>query len=215
MHKRKFVQLIKPMKTTKKIWNTIYTLVFIFLVAVAGLTALSAANIPGNYKLLVVQSGSMEPAIKQMSIVVVKPEPIYKVGDVITVTDPSNPKISITHRIVQVENNDYITKGDANKDPDLEKRPKKSVLGRVWFTVPFIGYPVAFSKTREGLIILIVIPATIIIYSELLSIKNETIKLLKKRKKKLSASQKLEMEIGEKEILTERWFHKLWKKFKE
>ena len=173
----------------RKIVKILYGLVFAVLIIVAGLVAISIIKIPGNYKPLVVQSGSMEPKILKGAIVVVKPQQDYQKGDVITVVEPANPKVSLTHRIVTVEEIDgrtfYTTKGDANEDADTEKRPKDNVFGKVLFSVPFLGYPVSFAKTRNGLIILVLIPATLIIYSELISIKNEIQKLIKGRKKVL------------------------------
>lgn len=174
-------------KLIRRIGKVLYGVIFAGLIIVAGLVAISALKIPGNYKLLVVQSGSMEPSIKQGAVVVVKPVSEYKKGDVITVSEPANPKISLTHRIFEVKEKDgktfYVTKGDANDTPDTEERPKENVLGKVIFSVPFVGYPIAFAKTKEGLIFLIIIPATLIIYSELISIKNEAKRLLKGRKK--------------------------------
>jgi len=196
-----------------------YGLIFAVLIVIAGLVAISALNIPGNYKLLVVQSGSMEPVIKMGSIVVVKPSGEYKVGDIITAKEPANPKESLTHRVTEIKERDgktfYVTKGDANDSPDMEERPKENVLGKVIFSIPYLGYPVNFTKTRNGLIILVIIPATIIVYSELISIKNEAVRLLKERKKrKLSQKEKLELEIGEEEIKVEKGIRELIRKIK-
>jgi signal peptidase len=202
-----------------KFGKIIYNLVFFVLVIIAGLVAISTLKIPGNYQLFVVQSGSMEPAIKTGSIVIVKPEEKYFKNDVVTVLDSANMKSPVTHRIFSVEEATggavFQTKGDANNTPDTEKRNIKNVLGKVIFSMPFIGYPVAYAKTRDGLIFLVIIPVTIIIYSELLTIKNETVKLLKDRKKrKLTKKEKLEIEIGEEEIKIERWYHRILKRVK-
>jgi len=172
----------------QKISKILYGFIFIVLVSIAGLITVSSFKIPGNYKLYSVQSGSMEPAIKKGAIVVVKPESNYQKGDVITVVEPANRKVSLTHRIFEVNDKDgkisYITKGDANKTPDTEKRPKENVVGKVIFSLPFIGYPIGFAKTRDGLIVLIIIPATLVVYSELQNLKNEAKRLLQVRKEK-------------------------------
>ncbi|MCD5396329.1 MAG: signal peptidase I [Candidatus Pacebacteria bacterium] len=82
----------------------------------------SLLPLPGNYKILVVQSGSMEPSIKTGSVVVVKPASDYKVGDVITFGPFSKTKPPTAHRIYQIKEKNgqivYITKGDANNSPD-------------------------------------------------------------------------------------------------
>lgn len=206
----------KVINIAHKIGKFLYGLIFVFLILVAGSIAISNLNIPGNYKIFTVQSGSMEPSIKTGSIVVIKPSENYNKGDVITVKELVNPKNTITHRVFEVKENSgktfYITKGDANKAPDPEERPKENVIGKVILSVPFLGYPIGFAKTRDGLIILVIIPATIIVYSELMSIKNEVQKLIKARKKrKLTLVEKVELEIGEEEIKTEKWYKKIFK----
>jgi signal peptidase len=214
MAKKKKKQKLSFIKTAKTAGRVLYGLVLALLVIVAATVAASALKLPGSFQLLAVQSGSMEPAIKKMSVVAIRPENSYQVGDVVTVSEPANPKVSVTHRIVSVEEKDgkilYVTKGDANEDADTEKRPKENVLGEVLFSVPFLGYPVSFAKTRDGLIILIIIPATLIVYSELMNIKKEAKRLiLERRKRKLTLVEKAEVEVGEEEIKAERWYHKL------
>ncbi len=198
------------MNKIKNIGKIIYWLILIALFLVAGLTAISALNFPGNYKMMVVLSGSMEPTIKTGSIVVVKPESIYKEGDVITFKDPNKPKYSITHRIAEIKGDKFITKGDANKAADNDNIGKNQVLGKLLLAVPFVGYPVNFAKTQNGLIILIIIPAVIIIYSELLNIKNETKRLIEARKKrKLTTEEKIKEKIGEEMIKAEKEIKKV------
>jgi len=173
-------------KKIKKLGKVLRCSIFAAMVFIAGLATVLTLKIPGNYKILLVQSGSMEPAIKRMGVVVTKSETEYRKDDIITVAEPANPEVSLTHRIVGVEEKAgqvfYTTKGDANEDADTEKRPKKNVLGKVIFSVPYLGYPVSFAKTQTGLIVMIIIPAVIIVYSELLNIKKEIKNLIDKKK---------------------------------
>ena len=162
------MQLGIPMKV-------IYWLVLAALILVPGLTV-------GNYKLLVVLSGSMEPTIKTGSIVVVKPQSSYQTGDVITFSEKNNPKITTTHRVFGINDGGFITKGDANNSTDSARVATGQIIGKTIFSVPYLGYPVSFAKTQQGLLLLVIIPAIIIIYSEILTIKNEILKLLKKIK---------------------------------
>jgi len=80
---------------------------------------------------MVVQSGSMEPAIHTGSVVMVKPASDYKIGDVITFGEVSKTKAPITHRIYDIKvvdgNPVYITKGDANNAPDARESSKRDV----------------------------------------------------------------------------------------
>jgi signal peptidase len=178
----------KFIKTIRETGKVLYWLIFAGLIIVAGTIAISNLKIPGNYKIFAVQSGSMEPNIKTGAIVFVKPFENYQKDDIITVQDSTNHKNTVTHRIFEVKetkgSTTYVTKGDANDIPDVEEKLKENVLGKVVFSVPLLGYLISFAKTRDGLIVLVIIPATLIIYSELTTVKNEIIKFIKERKKK-------------------------------
>jgi len=169
------------------------------VITTALLSAMSVLGFPQGLRTFVVQSGSMEPAIKTGSLVFVMPQSDYQVDDIVTAkldkdADIKNPAATVTHRIVEVKNeNDqtsYITKGDANQSPDMNSRSKDMLIGKVVYGLPYLGYPVGFAKTQTGFIALIVIPATIIIYGELLKIKQEVITIIKNKKKKSKTKSK-------------------------
>jgi signal peptidase I len=166
----------------KQIFKVIYSLVVAFIVLVAVLLIVSILPITGNFKVLTVVSGSMEPAIKTGSVVIVKPAFDYKVGDVITFGPYTKTKAPTTHRIYSVKTVDgepvYITKGDANNSPDAREVKKRDVLGKVLFSVPYVGYAVDFAKKPAGFALLILVPAAIIIGDEVKKI----IKELRKKK---------------------------------
>lgn len=174
----------------KRLGKAGYWLVGILLVAIAVLTISSVLGFPEKLQVFVVQSGSMEPAIRTGSIAIVEPVEEYSESDIITFTSASNPDNTITHRITGKEETDgeevFTTQGDANESADTNPVNKESVIGKVIFSVPYIGYPVAFAKTEIGFILLIVIPATLIIYNEIIVIKKEAKHILEKRKAKKS-----------------------------
>lgn len=130
----------------------------------------------GNYRVFTVQSGSMEPTIHTGSLIFVKPAKDYQIGDIIT-KKTSDPKVTITHRIIEKKDDDgkitFRTRGDANDGDDMEDTAANQVIGKTIFKLPFLGYPVAYAKTVQGLILLIVIPSVIIIYDEMNKIKME------------------------------------------
>jgi signal peptidase len=152
-----------------------------------------------NYKFLVVKSGSMEPQIHTGSLIFIKPASEYNVGDVITRQTDEVGK-TITHRISDIEKKDnhliYKTKGDANTVGDGVDVESDSILGKVFFDIPYIGYLVNFIKTTEGIILFVVIPTTIIVYEEILKIKKEIFNLYNKKKvKKEESYQEMSEEI--------------------
>lgn len=117
----------------------------------------------------VVQSGSMEPSIMTGDIILIRPESQYEENDVVTFRDQK--KRVVTHRISEVKKQGdgtmFLTKGDANRSVDIEFVPLENVVGKVQFVVPKIGFLVSFAKSTLGIILLVVVPATIIISDEL------------------------------------------------
>ena len=166
-------------------FKLIYYLFIAFIILIAICLAGSMLPIPENYKIMIVQSGSMAPAIKTGSIVIVKPSPDYKVGDIITFGDFSRTKIPTTHRIVEVKNENgeisYITKGDANNAPDQKEVLEKEIIGKELFNIPYFGFVVAFAQKPIGFALLIVFPAMIVILDELKNIWKELKKMKDKK----------------------------------
>ncbi|MFA6518836.1 MAG: signal peptidase I [Candidatus Shapirobacteria bacterium] len=172
--------------------KNLYLVVVFCLIAIASLSAMSVLGLPQNLRAFVVLSGSMAPSLKTGSLIFVKPSSEYKVGDIVTFkagsdADIKNPANTVTHRVIDIKFKDnqisYLTKGDANTTPDLDPRPAGHVLGRVILSIPYIGYPVGYAKTQQGFILLVVIPATLIVYSELINIQKSVAKLIKNKKK--------------------------------
>jgi len=166
---------MKPLKI-------IYYIFLAFISIIALLLIVSVFPISGNYKLFIVQSGSMAPAIKMGSIVTVKPVNDYKIGDVISFGEVTKIKSPTTHRIhdIKVVGGEaiYITKGDANNAPDQREITKREVIGKVFLSVPYIGYAVDFVKKPVGFALIIIVPAAIIIRDEIKKIFGE----IKKKK---------------------------------
>lgn len=149
--------------------------------AIVILTVLSLFGVPKDLQIYVVETGSMEPAIKTGSLTFVAPSPSYEVGDIITfksrVSPESRQNYIVTHRVESIKEDSgdfyYTTKGDANKEADPLKANKLDVIGKVKNTVPYIGYVIGFAKTKLGFLTLIITPALIIIYSEIFTIYKE------------------------------------------
>ena len=169
----------------KKIISKIFVA---FILAIVLFVVISILPIPENYKLLTVLSGSMEPAIKTGSVVVIKPSPLdsehltgqagdYKIGDIITFGEMTKTKTPTTHRIIDTEIISgevyYITKGDANNAEDSNKISESKVIGKVLFSVPYAGYAVAAAKKPIGFFLLVIIPCGIIIGEEINKIRKE------------------------------------------
>lgn len=166
--------------------KAIKILIILVIILLGSIILISYLPIPGNYSILSVQSGSMEPAISMGSIVIIKPSKEYKINEIITIQDPANKSISVTHRIVDIINTDntigFVTKGDANESFDSEKRDIEDILGKVIIHIPYLGYVISFIKTSPGLLMTIIVPSLVIIISEINKIQIEINKIKLNRK---------------------------------
>jgi len=173
-----------------KIFKIIYYILFGFIILVAFLLIVSIFPITGNIKFYIVQSGSMAPAIKMGSIVMVKPVDDYKIGDVISFGEVTRTKAPTTHRIYDIKVTEgrisYITKGDANNAPDQREVSQREIIGKVLIDIPYLGYAVDFAKKPLGFALIILVPAGIIIFDETRKIGRE---IKRKRQKKESETE--------------------------
>lgn len=178
------------MKFLNYLTKTFNFLILTVLAFTAVLLTLSVFDTPLKLRFYTVNSGSMEPAIKVGSLIVTRPSENYGINDVITFRSGRSNKDTVTHRVVKVERGKdltpvtFITKGDANNDVDQRSVSVSSVLGKVVLTIPYIGFPLVFAKTQVGFIFLIVVPATLIIFTELQATKKEIIKHIEEKKKR-------------------------------
>ncbi len=76
----------------------------------------------------------------------------------------------VTHRIVQIGGNVYLTKGDNNIAVDQEKVVPRLIIGKVVFIIPDVGYLLFFAKTKAGLWLTIILPALSIIVCEIVKL---------------------------------------------
>ncbi len=175
------------MKIIKQIGNILSWMVALVILAFAGALVLSRFNTPLGIRVFTVMSGSMEPAIQTGALAFTRATNDYQVGDVITVRSETSIKNTVTHRINAIETDEdngkkqYRLKGDANEEPDKELVGESRVIGEVIGHAPYLGRVVAFSQSEMGFVVLIIIPGTLLAYGEIMTIKHEVMRLLKKK----------------------------------
>jgi signal peptidase len=108
-----------------------------------------------NGKLYAIGSGSMSPLLERGSLVFVSPQNEYLIGDVVTFM--SNSK-AITHRIVDINSQGYITQGDANNTSDPKQISPEDIIGGVGFALPYAGYLLQFKNTALGFVLVVLLP---------------------------------------------------------
>ena len=119
--------------------------------SLVGAAVILLAFIALGGRVMTVVSGSMEPQIGVGDIAVVVPDSDIYVGDIVAFKGPSSP---ILHRVIDVkaekESTYYTTKGDANNTPDPYKISNKDIIGKLLFTIPYLGYPIVYGAALLG-----------------------------------------------------------------
>lgn len=168
--------------------------------------------------LYTIVSPSMTPNLNVYDVIVdtkvKKPEDI-KVGDIITFVSRStiSKGLTITHRVVAIveteEGLEYKTQGDNNLSPDSTTVPFKNVLGKVLIKIPQLGRIQSFLSSSSGWLLIVVIPALIIIISDVVKI----FRLSKAKKKVGEALTTEEANITKEEEKKEEIKEKLKKRY--
>lgn len=135
---------------------------------------------PFGYGASVVLSGSMEPEMSVGDLILIREDEAYEPGEVV-VYQIGN--MSVVHRIVSVNEEAVVTRGDANNGDD-EPIPLESIKGEVFFTVPGVGYAVRALKSPAGIIVTVLAAVLLVELS-----------FLSERKKKEEEQEKIKEEI--------------------
>ena len=110
-----------------------------------------------GYKPLVIISGSMEPKLRVGGILYYKEinKKEYQKNDIVVF---KSNKYLISHRIVEITNGGFITKGDANKSIDSNKVLFTKALGKgTNWSIPYIGYYADFIYKNKWILLLVLI----------------------------------------------------------
>ena len=147
-----------------------------------------------GWKPFIVLSGSMESEIYSGDIVVVKEvdKKKLKVNDVIAF---KNDDIVVTHRIVEIVNENgttkYITKGDNNNTQDKDYVLPENVEGLYQFKVSNLGNLAMFIQTPTGMLVCLSIPILLLILVQV----SENAKNKKYIKEEVGKKRRMEEEL--------------------
>ena len=164
----------------KKILYLIFKIVIITIILINVFSALNISFL--GFRLFRVGSGSMEPNLKVKDLVLIKKSSNYEIGDIVTYKENNE---YITHRIISIENDKIVTKGDSNNTSDTPIL-KDLLVGKVVYRIKrsnFINY--LFGQ-RTTLIISCIILALIILSQD----KNE------RKRKEIEGKEGIEKDIN-------------------
>lgn len=114
----------------KLISNLLILLIIIFLSNICYSKFILKDNLIKIFgkSVVIVTTGSMEPEINAGELVIISEIDNYKKGDIVTYQDDEG--FLVTHRIVQINENTFIAKGDSNNLNDKENS-NNNIKGRV------------------------------------------------------------------------------------
>jgi signal peptidase len=121
-------------------------------------------------------SGSMEPAISPGDVVIDEGIAPWEaqVGDIVTFRDPQDLSKLLTHRVVSTTDKgsriQFVTQGDANNTQEHWRVLATGEIGRVVYTVPWVGHIAVFARLKTGWLLLVGVPLLLILIEELVRI---------------------------------------------
>ena len=125
------------MKNISGLIKTIAYLILTFIVGIVIYSFISTQILKKDYTNIFgytyysVATGSMKPVISPNDLIFVKITKNVSKGDIITFKDSSS---IVTHRLIDINDNKYITKGDANNTSDTGIS-KSDIIGKVVYII--------------------------------------------------------------------------------
>jgi len=135
---------------TSKILKDIAICFLIFFGVFYVLPKTLSLTLNSPYPIAAVSSNSMEPVLEKGDLILIKgtKKGDIKIGDIIVYKGENG---FIIHRVIKIQEENLITKGDANLYPDLPVEYEK-VIGRTVniggepFIIPYLGNITAFAN---------------------------------------------------------------------
>jgi signal peptidase I len=130
----------------------------------AGLALAMLVPLAFHCRPLTVMSGSMEPTINTGDVVVARQiSPLdARRGDVVSFRDPDRGGLLVTHRVRSMSRSGdkvtFVTKGDANNSSERWRVGTNDKISRTTYRIPAVGRVLAFSHTRQGILMLVLLP---------------------------------------------------------
>lgn len=159
-------------KAIKNIGFIVFMIIMAILIFMAAQSKLMGQE-PSlfGHRMYIVDSGSMTPALPINSMIIVKETTSSQAGangiekdDIVTFYAGSE-NTRVTHRVVEVleDGQGYITRGDANNIEDANILQEDKIIGKLAFSLPYVGLIFRILSTKMGIAILIGLVAIIIL----------------------------------------------------
>src|ERR1051325_6567623 len=118
--------------------STLVANLFLLIILAAIWILFAPTKIGGRASYVVVNGNSMEPGFHRGDLVIVQASSTYNVGDIVTYHN-SQVNAFIIHRIIGIEQDHYIFKGDNNAWVDTYHPTREELIGKLWIHLPRLG----------------------------------------------------------------------------
>lgn len=168
------------MKKLKKIASNILFVISIFVFVIAAYFTITAKIMHKDsfffgFKPYVIVSESMDPTIKKYGIIIIKKVNYNKIVERDIITYKLNENTNVCHRVTNITNQGFITKGDNSKVQDLNYVTEDNFVGKVIFISNILANYLQFYNTN-GIFLAVIAPVlsiTLFITAMALFRKNE------------------------------------------
>lgn len=113
--------------------------------------ALAPPALGGRVTYAFIRGASMRPALRQGDLVLIRPAPGYRIGDVVAYRLEGR---IVLHRVVARDGSRYVLQGDANAWTDSARSEHSGIVGRLWLRMPGVGGVVGRATSPAGLVAL-------------------------------------------------------------
>jgi signal peptidase I len=140
---------------------------------------------PG-YDMYIVRSESMKPTIEMGDLIITSPVggfPSHKIEPG-TIISYKKGKETVTHRILSMNNDAIVTKGDAVEHKDAGALTTSQITGIYLFRIPKLGYLANFLHAKLGWFLTIIVPTIVLEFFIIKEIIKEALSIVKGRKGK-------------------------------
>lgn len=156
---------LKVLKVIGKVFQWVFIVLigiicfFSISMIVSKLTSKDKLATTFGYAILKVETGSMSPTINPNDVVIVKVSDSneYNTGDVVAFWMSPSDIIPTIHRIVEINGEEVITKGDYEGNSNDPVKKLDDIVGKEVLTLPKFGYFVDFVRSPLGIITILVV----------------------------------------------------------
>lgn len=124
---------MKRPTATRAVMATVYVALL-----TAGWLYLAPSQLGGATRYAIVEGSSMAPLLSDGDLAVVRSTREVSVGDVVLHREP-DLGVGVLHRVMRLEGNRLVLKGDANDFYDDVRPEAADVQGELWFSIPYAG----------------------------------------------------------------------------